>query len=215
MFKHLRWLAAAPAALMALGSAHASTMIAIWDGTFTGSVDGVQPNVDPSLLYHSGPLSGSFEITIEYDPDLNFQSGYGIHGPIQSFVFHSSPGLPLPVDLGNTYFGQSSGSIVMTSNTFIYGSEVFSLTGNSSDIPADPAQPFSTNLDSGRGGIVHWYGQVIVGNFSLTPTSLTVEDYLGEFVPEPATWTMMLSGFGGIGWMMRMARRRAAAAISL
>lgn len=33
-------------------------------------------------------------------------------------------------------------------------------------------------------------------------------DVLGNAVPEPATWAMMVIGFGGLGAAMRMARRR-------
>jgi hypothetical protein len=40
-----------------------------------------------------------------------------------------------------------------------------------------------------------------IGNFSISPASI-------PGVPEPATWAMLLLGFGGIGAMLRMARRR-------
>jgi hypothetical protein len=40
-----------------------------------------------------------------------------------------------------------------------------------------------------------------IGNFSISPGVVAG-------VPEPATWAMLLLGFGGIGAMLRMARRK-------
>jgi hypothetical protein len=46
--------------------------------------------------------------------------------------------------------------------------------------------------------------------FSLRPETLTFTTDLTAGVPEPATWALMIAGFGGMGWALR--RRRLAVA---
>jgi hypothetical protein len=146
-------------------------------------------------------------MTIEYDPSLQI-------GAIQSF----EPGVPVP-ELGfdlanNTKFNQSAGMINFSSNGLIDDTQYFfTISGNSSNIPADPTQPFSTVLDSGSGRIDDCYINTVCEIYTLTPTSLIVEDYLGQIVPEPPTWAMFLIGFGGIGWMLRTRRKKNQAAL--
>jgi hypothetical protein len=48
------------------------------------------------------------------------------------------------------------------------------------------------------------YGAQIEGTFTLIPATASA-------VPEPATWAVMLTGFGGLGVAMRRARRKLAA----
>ncbi len=72
----------------------------------------------------------------------------------------------------------------------------FSFTSGSADITSIV---ISTTNDDGQG----------VG---LGPTA--TEDVIVEGVPEPATWTLLLAGIGGLGAVLRSARRRTVRAIA-
>jgi hypothetical protein len=208
-------------------------MIAIWQGTFTAQSDlGYPYNINtPQTLYQSG----SFEVTTYYNATQNGDGGDveelaslcqgyctadpvsgGIedvyHGPVTGF---DTSGLVIEsaTVTDNTYYLQSTGSILLTSRWDVpnNGEELnFSLNASSPDIPSDPTQVFSTNMVSAVGSVFSCYQQNLCWSDQLSVTSLTVEDYIGEFVPEPTTWTMMLLGFGGVGWMLRINRKRAA-----
>jgi hypothetical protein len=47
-------------------------------------------------------------------------------------------------------------------------------------------------------------------SFTLDATSFMLANPFAPPLPEPATWAMMLLGFGGVGWMLRINRKRAA-----
>jgi hypothetical protein len=61
----------------------------------------------------------------------------------------------------------------------------------------------------------------LVGNTFMVIDTVTKNTYFGEFditavssaVPEPATWAMLLLGFGGIGVMLRNRRKALSAAV--
>jgi hypothetical protein len=105
----------------------------------------------------------------------------------------------------------------------------FALTGTNANSPgfidflltdsAGPAQAFHLALGSGD---TH-YGFGVTGlstitnvHWSTDPTTSTVDlikqvriiTAPGVVVPEPATWAMMLVGFGGIGFAMRRGRKQ-------
>jgi len=74
--------------------------------------------------------------------------------------------------------------------------------------------PFTQTLTftGGTGSLAGFTGASF-GEGSLTPTGFTISgggSLQQPGVPEPATWAMMLAGFGGIGGIMRAGRRRAA-----
>ena len=52
--------------------------------------------------------------------------------------------------------------------------------------------------------------QLYGGTRGTTPLALTQSFVIAQ-VPEPATWTMLIAGFGAVGWSLRRARRTAAA----
>lgn len=55
----------------------------------------------------------------------------------------------------------------------------------------------------------HGFDQLILDSVTISPASL------GSAVPEPATWAMMIIGFGAVGSLMRQSRRRMATAMAL
>jgi len=63
------------------------------------------------------------------------------------------------------------------------------------------ASAISCNVAGGGNG---------VGIFLQKQNSITVTDRLGNPVPEPATWAMMLLGFGAAGYSLRRRRRATA-----
>lgn len=60
---------------------------------------------------------------------------------------------------------------------------------------------FGKNFDK------HGYDQLILDN-------ITIAGPIGSAVPEPATWAMMIIGFGAVGSMVRTSRRRQAYAFA-
>lgn len=74
--------------------------------------------------------------------------------------------------------------------------------------PGSPA-PFTTN--AGGGGSNPSGPDFDLPQPGFTPATLTPPNPTSP-VPEPATWTMMIMGFGFVGGMMRLARRRSRSA---
>jgi hypothetical protein len=54
----------------------------------------------------------------------------------------------------------------------------------------------------------HGFDQLILDSITISPASIS------SAVPEPATWAMMIIGFGTVGSLMRQSRRRAALAFA-
>jgi hypothetical protein len=66
-------------------------------------------------------------------------------------------------------------------------------------------------------GIFNWSGfdpTPGVFQFSTQGTNVTSMSFSAQAVPEPATWALMLLGFGGIGMAMRRRRRPALAQVA-
>jgi hypothetical protein len=105
-------------------------------------------------------------------------------------------------DIMNAYFGDAPPSLAsfLTTNTnpLVGNSGPNSWTANSFVVKADATTEtlYFQSVDTN--------GLPSYGN-EITNVSLTA-------VPEPATWAMFLAGFGGIGFMLRNARRKNAAA---
>lgn len=48
------------------------------------------------------------------------------------------------------------------------------------------------------------------GDPTVNPHVRLIEDFLPPVVPEPATWSLLILGFGALGWRMSLVRRRVA-----
>ncbi len=74
------------------------------------------------------------------------------------------------------------------------------------DVKLNPLQ-FGISLWSVDGPAFTDIAEFAPGNGTFTPS-------LGGAVPEPATWAVMLVGFGAVGAAMRGSRRKAAAGLA-
>jgi hypothetical protein len=101
----------------------------------------------------------------------------------------------------------------------------FILTGgtNASPISFDLTAITSINratsgfLDVTASGIFNWAGFTSTPGtfeFSAQGTNITSFSLSAQAVPEPATWALMLLGFGGIGLAMRRKRKPALAQLA-
>jgi len=199
---------------MALASgAKAATVTETYDFTLSNFVDII--NNAPAPI---PTVTGSFTVT--FDPLVS------VSDQTTGFTFNTSPGLASDSPIGFSVFAASS----PTGDTTIAvgGTEngPNELAGFSNDpivffdIPnaSDPAnaslvvcsQPgFSCGNFSGN-------ETVFASGYALADSSsvffATVETVAPAGVPEPATWAMMLVGFGGLGAAMRARRKPLVAA---
>jgi hypothetical protein len=102
-------------------------------------------------------------------------------------------------DLSNSTLTLLQDFTVATNNdldsAFVFHALAFTATGGLSQIRLENISAVTDNIDAA------------VDNFAITPRGGALPE---GGVPEPATWAMMLLGFGGAGAALR--RRRAAAA---
>ena len=185
-----------------------------------GMTDG--PTVIPGLtaqisLTFTSVTNGGLTYNFSYDV-FNSSSAPITASRVSSFGFNTDPNV-------------SGGSVTGTFNTLHFG------TADNFPIIADPEVcVFASNnppngVCTGSGGGVdicqHGTGTLTL-NFSSAPGSITLGSFVDRYqsitgagntqsavgqqvpgVPEPATWGMMLLGFGGIGMALRRRRRDA------
>jgi hypothetical protein len=206
-------MAAVAIALGSLASgAKAATVTETYDFTLTNFVDIINNASAPIPT-----VTGSFTVT--FDPLAS------VSNQTTGFTFNTTPGLVSDSPIGFTEFGASS----PTGDTEIAvgGTETGAneLLGNTNDpivffdIPnaSDPAdaslvvcsQPgFRCGNFTGN-ETVYASGYALAGTSSIFfATAQTVT----SAVPEPATWAMMLAGFGGLGATMRARRKQSVTA---
>jgi len=125
----------------------------------------------------------------------------GVVATPTSFVFDPTPTLDLLFGFDsvfNTIFtleGPGLDSFSLGSTSY---SQSFPIGGTEAAIPSD----FTTVVG----------GQTFDIEVLTSPVTLTASVPVASSTPEPATWAMMLVGFGGLGVAMRSRRRQAAAA---
>jgi len=95
-----------------------------------------------------------------------------------------------------------------TFNANLIGSVTGANNGGVTITFSNPTQIFHSSIGDFTLGV----NNVSISGTSGTPVPIT--GYLLAAVPEPATWAMMLVGFGGIGLAMRRRRRPALAQLA-
>lgn len=195
----------AAAALLSLSSAaNAATVI---QGTATASVH----SSDPGLVLTSTP--GLFDVSLALDgsaPSSANVSSFFTVGTAEGSVelFEDTVHYPISVLFNFANPFDAAGSPI-TGQSFGYY-KLFSscglIFGGCGAITWDGAQVFSF----GQGGTF----SIALNNVSFgTPGTANVGGtitLLTPSVPEPATWAMMLLGFGAVGFAMRRTRPRTA-----
>jgi hypothetical protein len=215
---------------LAAGSASAATMMAVYTGVALAAVSydttGVfghadirlrddtpytatfvydtklgEPTVTPHLDQRNG---GDFT----FDPNPILSATFTINGVTTDMSFHDA-GLVETTDGDGFHYanvgdflGTPTESIAEAIYMFGYGQPEARLTS-----------PFSSAITGGFGNAYVHRRNLVTGNFiaeaamTLRPTFLTVSVVKAD-VPEPATWALMLIGFGAAGAGLRRARGR-------
>ncbi|MFL6759246.1 XDD4 family exosortase-dependent surface protein [Sphingomonas sp.] len=154
--------------------------------SFVGTVSGTGTNVGAEWAYKQNASGLGGGVTQDYGLS---SAGYGIFGP--GDVLSGAPdrgGATTPPDGGD--FGLLSAG--------------YSTAGDNGGITNN--QPYIKNsvtfsLGAFDGSLAS------VSNVRFQYGTATTDTHFGSGVPEPATWAMMLLGFGGIGVSMRRRRK--------
>jgi hypothetical protein len=194
---------------------------------------GVSPYAGPAPTYTfdpgsrpGGATTGNFVTGtngVNYAQPYGTDAGTGAYGG-QGYYYEVGPstGTPGIIDL-TSFGGVSSLSFIWgsvdTFNTLdildssmnvlyeIVGDDIYNpANGNRTDPNTNPLVTFNFAGNSGD--------NVAYLKFSSTQNAFEIDNLLITPVPEPATWALMLLGFGGIGLAMRRRRKPALAQLA-
>jgi hypothetical protein len=143
---------------------------------------------------HSGAYGGSISQTFDTTPGQLYSISYAV---AEQQGDDASQDLMLTIDNAGDLTSQHNTGLGLT---FSYNGLSFFATGTDATIT------FTDNTAPGGGG-----------GSNLALDDVTVNGFGGNGaggVPEPATWAMMLAGFGGLGAVMRKARRTKGAVVA-
>jgi hypothetical protein len=208
IIKQMSLVAAATALACLASGAKAATVTETYDFTLSNFVDIINNAAAPIPT-----VTGSFTVT--FDPLVS------VSNQTTGFTFNTTPGLVSDSPIGFTVFAASSstgdteiavGGTENGANEVGEGSNdpiVFFNIPNASD-PADASlvvcsQPGFTCGNFTGNETVFASGYALGGTSSVF--FATTEAVTSAGVPEPATWAMMLVGFGGLGGAMRARRK--------
>ncbi len=175
-------VAATSALLMVAGGAHALEKFSF---SYSGYIGDPGFAVSGSgFLYGNALGDGSYQLT----------SGSGT----------STEAGSLTLEQAGTYINTLSPSVNLTSDNLLYPVSNPTLDGNGivfqgSSLPSD--SQFFNIWGNGPGSYTYFNNYSGTGPTSSGPLNFSVKD-LGA-VPEPATWAMMLVGFGAVGLALR------------
>jgi len=200
-------------AVIGLGSSTANAAVNfVSDGTFSSPSGG-----STFTTYSSGSSMGPWSVV---SGSVDLIGGY----------WQDPAGTAGSVDLDGNAPGSISQNLSLTPGTYLLS---FYLSGNPDGAPptklldvdlSTGSLPLSTPFSYITGTNSHTDMQYVDESFEFTatgPTTLTfasadtgtpygpvIGDVVVSAVPEPATWSMLILGFGAIGTMLRLGRRR-------
>jgi hypothetical protein len=199
---------AAAALLAAAASPAAAT-------TFAGSYDVALNSADPGLVLATAPVTTALNFDLTAAGDTAQVDLFDLFTNETSVNADDKASKPITVDFTFTLpdngsaevDGKTKGQLVLGG---LFQDGVVRWTGPSEVDFSDGAK-LGVNLNNATFN---------TGFFGLNPGEKAGADITATFtllqaptaVPEPATWAVMLAGFGGIGAAMRQRRRTAAAA---
>jgi hypothetical protein len=178
--------AVALALFLAPAVASAGTLVVNINSPAGGGFPAYTGTVD---LTYSGTLSGTGTLVTSVTGDIN---GFGDVTELAPKAFSSNDNL---IYSGPAYF-----DVLGVAFSFDDGTQELSLFGNTSNAKHPVTAPYN---DPGA-----WTGILLCRNAACT----TSNSPIAGSIPEPATWALMLAGFGGLGAAMRTSRRRMAIA---
>lgn len=135
-------------------------------------------------------LSGSFSFTTTQDVTINgttYNAGSVLLGGTFANGFIQ----------GAADSGSANGSTALTGGSVAFSSSFMDFTNPTSESFAFTLLDVSPSFGAAPGHVLNSFDAASTGNFSAS---------LGP-VPEPATWGLMLVGFGGMGAVLRRRRR--------
>ncbi len=194
--------AIAALALSAIGStAQAAPVIFSWTGTWQGTFNGAAFTDTPFTFLGVGDTN-NIDTTIYPDAEVIaldsvsvFLQGFG------SFTLLNPTQIAYGVTNGSMYFHQFSP--MQRQVVDVAGPAGLSLGASIAPF-TDTFEQITGDAIPTSGGILQF--QLTVGDSPVTFSSQVYPDRTGG-VPEPASWALMLTGFGGMGALLR--RRRA------
>jgi hypothetical protein len=206
-------------------TASASTVVtytgtAICDCSYWEGFSHMGDPISVAFTYDSS-LPGGVDATItEYVQLYSEYSNYDFDNYVSHFLFDQNPqpvypNVPYPSSNINSQAGFTF------SNNKHYGDPAFTeISAGYSDGNIHDYFNGYYNTGAGYGSLMFWLydgaGSVIpVGELSFNVTSVSIDGTPRAEampVPEPATWAMMLLGFGGLGAVLRRQRRSPVAA---
>jgi len=201
----------------AAGSASAVVFLAVGDSAvldFNGIVEGVvDPDLDADLTLTLLSITGGTDYEFSYDLENN-SSGDDLGARLTSFGFNVDPNF-------------STAAVTGTFDDWDFGN----VPGGLPDVEFCATLSMPNCSGGGGGGVV--VGATGTGTITLSfavapPAGVDLTGFYVRYqslgpdeegsgvgvpgIPEPATWAMMIMGFGGVGAMIRQRRRQALAA---
>jgi hypothetical protein len=215
----------------ALAFASAASATSCGTGCSYTTTPGVAPYAGPAPTFTFDPgsrptiLSGNFEVGTPpgdlYAQPYGTDAGTGLYGG-DGYYYSAGPSTDNPGIIDLTSFND------ITTLSFVWGSVdsyntlnildssmnvLYTIVGNDIFNPANgdrtspntnPLVTFSFTGDN-----------VAYLSFGSTTNAFEIDNlFVGTAVPEPATWALMLLGFGGIGFAMRRRRKPALAQLA-
>lgn len=150
------------------------------------------------LLTYSGTKSGS--ITVTTSNTLNGVGGYDITGVTGVFDGAAVTGL---LNNPNQPNFSSNGAFTWDNVLFPGAAQVFDRFGIAFATSVDTINIYDAVADGGNPPPGTPYGLITLQTGGPTFGSMTI-----AAVPEPASWAMMLAGFGVVGFAMRSQKNR-------